>query len=276
MRKQFTFFSSFWDAMQMIGDPAGRLLFIETVCRFVFEDRAADIEALPESVKIAVSLVMPILKAAQRRSENALRRVERTKKALVNDNDNDNKGETEVKTEVNTEAETEAETEVKTEVKTEVNTETENDYSSNAAAMDGKTGASPPAAAEKIGLSDSETALTDAYTTYFGGSYIPFSVLDTLKRYRAVMEDDVIMNAFEKASRAGKTWSYARGILDKYVEGQVSTLRQAVKFDSAFSRRKKGEKPPNTPPDAAKTASQDAEALRQIGALREKMNKSND
>ena len=69
-REQFTFYSSFAKAARRIRKPADRCAFYDAVVSFALTGQEPDLDNAPESVALAMELVMPVLISSRRKAEN--------------------------------------------------------------------------------------------------------------------------------------------------------------------------------------------------------------
>ena len=67
-RKQFTFYSSFAEAVLMISDPEAQRQALWEIIKFGLNGEEPDIEELPEGARIVMSMVKPVLDAARRKA----------------------------------------------------------------------------------------------------------------------------------------------------------------------------------------------------------------
>lgn len=69
MRKQFTFYSSFYDAVSRIKNEADRLVAYETITKYALTGIEPDYDTLPDSVAMVMILCKPTMDTSRRRSE---------------------------------------------------------------------------------------------------------------------------------------------------------------------------------------------------------------
>lgn len=69
-RKQFTFYSSFYDSAKRIKNKAARADLYDTICRYAIDGVEPDLDKLPESVAVAFINAKPNLEASRRKAEN--------------------------------------------------------------------------------------------------------------------------------------------------------------------------------------------------------------
>lgn len=69
-RKQFTFYSSFFETAKRIKSKAARADLYDTICRYALEGIEPDLDKLPESVAVAFINAKPNLDASRKKAEN--------------------------------------------------------------------------------------------------------------------------------------------------------------------------------------------------------------
>ena len=69
-REQFTFYASFARAARRIRKPSERCAFYDAVVSFALQGEEPDLDNAPESVALAMELVMPVLASSRRKAEN--------------------------------------------------------------------------------------------------------------------------------------------------------------------------------------------------------------
>lgn len=69
-RDQFTFYASFARAARRIRKPSERCAFYDAVVSFALQGEEPDLDNAPESVALAMELVMPVLASSRRKAEN--------------------------------------------------------------------------------------------------------------------------------------------------------------------------------------------------------------
>lgn len=67
-RKQFTFYSSFLDAILRIKKPAERCAAYDAICRYALRGELPDLDKLPDAAAIAFDLTRPNLDASRRKA----------------------------------------------------------------------------------------------------------------------------------------------------------------------------------------------------------------
>ena len=72
-REQFTFYASFARAARRIRKPSERCAFYDAVVSFALQGEEPDLDNAPESVALAMELVMPVLASSRRKAENGKR-----------------------------------------------------------------------------------------------------------------------------------------------------------------------------------------------------------
>jgi hypothetical protein len=70
MRKQFTFYRSFYEALSIIQDKAERADAMDAICRYALDGVPPELSQLSESGRIAMVLIRPVLDTAARRAES--------------------------------------------------------------------------------------------------------------------------------------------------------------------------------------------------------------
>ena len=73
-RSQFTFYSSFYQAVRRIKKAADRCLAYDAIVRYALEGVTPDLDKLPDSAAIVFELCKPNLDTAKRKSEGGRRR----------------------------------------------------------------------------------------------------------------------------------------------------------------------------------------------------------
>lgn len=104
-REQFTFYSSFAKAARRIKKPVERCAFYDAVVAFALNGDEPDLDKLPESVALAMELVMPVLISSRNKAAN------RANKRKQNGTNEEQSGETEEQTGKKKEKEREGEKE---------------------------------------------------------------------------------------------------------------------------------------------------------------------
>lgn len=69
-RKQFTFYESYASALRRIKKAADRAKAYDVLCDFALYGIEPDLDALPDAVAIAFSLIKPTLEASAKKAEN--------------------------------------------------------------------------------------------------------------------------------------------------------------------------------------------------------------
>ena len=70
MRKQFTFYESFYSAVKRIRKDADRAKAYDAICAYALTGEMPDLDALPDAVAIAFDLIRPTLDSSARKSES--------------------------------------------------------------------------------------------------------------------------------------------------------------------------------------------------------------
>lgn len=70
MREQFTFYRSFYSALQRIKNPEHRLIAYDMLCSYALMQQEPDLDSLPDSVALAFELLRPVLDKARSKAEN--------------------------------------------------------------------------------------------------------------------------------------------------------------------------------------------------------------
>lgn len=79
MRKQFTFYGSFYDAVSVIKDPEARLQAYEAICSYALSGVEPDMDSLADAAAIAFIMAKPNLDAAKVKSDAGKRGGEKSK-----------------------------------------------------------------------------------------------------------------------------------------------------------------------------------------------------
>lgn len=69
MRKQFTFYGSFYEAVSVIKDPEVRLQAYDAICSYALTGEDPDIDALADAAAIAFIMAKPNLDASKQKAE---------------------------------------------------------------------------------------------------------------------------------------------------------------------------------------------------------------
>ena len=69
MRKQFTFYASFREALKRIKDPAVRAEAYDAICDYAIDGIEPDLDSMPDAAAIAFVMARPNLDAAKAKSE---------------------------------------------------------------------------------------------------------------------------------------------------------------------------------------------------------------
>lgn len=69
MRKQFTFYSSFFEAVSVIKDPDAKLQAYDAICAYALTGEEPDLESLADAAAIAFIMAKPNLDSSKQKSE---------------------------------------------------------------------------------------------------------------------------------------------------------------------------------------------------------------
>ena len=72
MRKQFTFYRSFWECAENFQTKKEKLEFFEMLCRYALYETEPDLSAQKPAVATAFCAIKPTLESAHKRSKSAL------------------------------------------------------------------------------------------------------------------------------------------------------------------------------------------------------------
>lgn len=70
MRKQFTFYESFYSALRRIRKDADRAKAYDAICSYALTGEMPDLEALPDAAAIAFDLIRPTLDSSAKKAES--------------------------------------------------------------------------------------------------------------------------------------------------------------------------------------------------------------
>ena len=70
MRKQFTFYESFYSALKRIRKDADRAKAYDAICAYALTGEMPNLEALPDAAAIAFDLIRPTLDSSARKAES--------------------------------------------------------------------------------------------------------------------------------------------------------------------------------------------------------------
>lgn len=70
MRKQFTFYESFFSALRRIRKDADRAKAYDAICSYALTGEMPDLEALPDAAAIAFDLIRPTLDSSAKKAES--------------------------------------------------------------------------------------------------------------------------------------------------------------------------------------------------------------
>lgn len=69
MRKQFTFYASFWEAISRIKDPVVRAEAYDVICNYAINGEQPNLDELSDAAAIAFAMAKPNLDASKRKAE---------------------------------------------------------------------------------------------------------------------------------------------------------------------------------------------------------------
>lgn len=69
MRKQFTFYASFWEAISRIKDPVVRAEAYDVICNYAINGEQPDLDDLSDAAAIAFAMAKPNLDASKRKAD---------------------------------------------------------------------------------------------------------------------------------------------------------------------------------------------------------------
>lgn len=72
MRKQFTFYRSFWDTIQKLPTNKEKLQCFQILCAYALDEKMPDLNAAKPSAAMVFSIAQPVLDKALERSKRAL------------------------------------------------------------------------------------------------------------------------------------------------------------------------------------------------------------
>lgn len=79
MRKQFTFYASFWEAVKRIKDPVAKAEAYDVICEYALTGTEPDIDSLPDAAAIAFTMAKPNLDSSRQKAEAGTRGGNRSK-----------------------------------------------------------------------------------------------------------------------------------------------------------------------------------------------------
>ena len=79
MRKQFTFYASFWEAVKRIKDPVAKAEAYDVICEYALTGAMPDIDNLTDAAAIAFTMAKPNLDASRQKAEAGTRGGNRSK-----------------------------------------------------------------------------------------------------------------------------------------------------------------------------------------------------
>ena len=116
-RTQFTFYESFYEALQRIRSPEDRALAYDTLCAYALYGTEPDLDGLPDAVAITFHLIKPNLDASRRKADCGRLGGQSSSTRQANRKHSASKGESKKKKEE--EKENEKETEIEREMENE-------------------------------------------------------------------------------------------------------------------------------------------------------------
>ena len=72
MRKQFTFYRSFWESIENLSTNKEKLQAYQLLCSYALNQQAPDLEPVKPSVQAVFNMVRPLLDRAHARSAYAI------------------------------------------------------------------------------------------------------------------------------------------------------------------------------------------------------------
>lgn len=79
MRKQFTFYASFWEAVKRIKDPVAKAEAYDVICEYALTGAEPDIDSLSDAAAIAFTMAKPNLDSSRQKAEAGTRGGNRSK-----------------------------------------------------------------------------------------------------------------------------------------------------------------------------------------------------
>ena len=111
-RKQFTFYESFFEALEQIEDQNAQAEAYRAICRYALHGEEPELERLPAITRIVFHLIRPTLDASRHKAANGLQGGRaKNGKTKANEKQTANKGENEIENENEIEKEDEVEIE---------------------------------------------------------------------------------------------------------------------------------------------------------------------
>lgn len=71
-RKQFTFYSSFWESIKKLPTNKEKLQVFEMICEFALNHTEPDLKSVKPSAAAVFSICHPVLESAHRRAQRQL------------------------------------------------------------------------------------------------------------------------------------------------------------------------------------------------------------
>jgi len=211
MRKQFTFYESFFSALRRIKKDADRAKAYDAICLYALTGETPDIDALPDAAAIAFELIRPTLDSSAKKSESGKQGGSKPQA---------NSKQTESKPQANSKrGETRSEKENEKEKEKEIEVE------------------------DECLLQDDALAKVFSYFLDRVDPMPSSSCTGDLKAYTQSMGADVVIHACEvardqKGVQAG--WSYIRGILRSYAQSKVTSMEDVLRLEQAHQAKKGG------------------------------------
>ncbi len=238
MRKQFTFYRSFWEAVKGLEDR-DRLSALDAFCAYALDGEERDMTPTAAGMFI---LVKPVLDSAALKSEGGKKRStkkEDTDKIKERYSEDTNKIPERYPEDYRKEKEGEKEKEKEKEIEIEVEREKE---SSRAMAF----------FLDRINPSPSSTLVRE--------------LLDYIEE----LSDDVVLHALEIANDSGKaSWNYIKAILNRYRAEGLKTVDAVLRSEQSYRKPVEMKKIPEVSEEEKRRRND--RAIDQILRLQEKM-----
>ena len=227
----------------------------ETICGYALRDVLPDLDALPDTVSVAFSVIKPFLDKAARRSTTAQNRKE--KNAETADN-SDSLGKEKDKEKV------------KYKDKEKDKNKYYNLYSNSRSSYGEQQHPQQQEQQAASGGGDREEIFLKFEEVF--SQKPPVFVKSDVDKLLHDLDKEVILYAMDRAATDNvRKWNYARGILAKYI-GHARTLQQALDFDRAYREKKGGNAQPPEKPFGQVSKEDSARALEQMRRIQEKFN----
>lgn len=224
-RSQFTFYESFFLALQRIKDKEARADGYDAICDYALHGTEPDFDALPDSVAVALYLILPNLDASRRKADNGKKggsRKQTRSKPKANAKQGQEQGETTSK----------KKSEIENKIEKENEIEIENEcYRKTSPPVGGEVERRPDTAAARVRAD---------YLDRVNPAASPSS-LEELGAFAEDLGEAVCRRAIDVALDAKKaTWPYIRAILrDKQARG----VKSLADWDTLEGRREKAPGP---------------------------------